>query len=300
MAATTLNAVLARMSDLAQQSTDRTCLTMLYGPSGVGKTSLAMWLAQELRVLKGDEGRIIMFDSAQGYVSLDDSEYLRANVDRIGFREYGDLVAVADAIRTKKARFKNARVIVIDEIDSISNDVLNRVVRDKHNTPDDEPTPEIEGSDHAPMAALMMTALNGFVKQGLHVILVAHDNKRMTDSREITEPSLSPKYKNRVMQLMHVVGLLTAQIKLDGTYKRQVQALPSSLVEAKTRAGSLKEKVKFDHDEFVSNLVAWVQGSSIAEDLNEVDSTNLADDVADEEQTPTDMVEDDDAPAYVE
>jgi hypothetical protein len=303
----TLDNVLGRMTDLSEEAVDHTFLGMLYGPSGTGKTTLSMWLAQNLI---SDTGRIAYVDSAQGYVSLENTPSLLENSTRLAFSEYGELVVLADAIKKKTKKggieFGKFEVVVIDELDSIVGDVLDVVVREKNGTLAGQATPEIEGKDYAPMGALIMQAIKNFQRLGVHVILVAHD-KEKKDHRAVTVkfPAINPKLKDMVMGLMHVVAYTSSEIKgnvANPTYARSIQAQPTALVEAKTRIGALQSPIKMDHEQFVDAVVSWISpGGSMAEDLSR-EEEQVADLEPDELPTdgiPVAELEADDEPAFV-
>jgi energy-coupling factor transporter ATP-binding protein EcfA2 len=296
--------LLARMADMEKQDIDRHMKALIYGPSGAGKSTLAMWLAQELR---SENGRIAYIDSAEGWVSLDNTPVLKSHTTRLPFTEYGELPALAEAIKRKVKGFAEIEVVVVDELDPIADDVLVQVVRERHGTPAGQQLPEIEGKDYRPMGDLIRIAINAFEKAGVHLILVAHDNKRKDHRNvEITEPGITPKLKKTIMGLMHVVGYAQAEIKGSQTapeYSRTVQSLPTSLVEAKTRVGALRTKVKMSHEEFISALSEWVSPTGeMAEDL----AAPEVDEDLQEDELPTDGIpvadnpaaDDDDAPVY--
>lgn len=301
--ATTVANLLSRMQDLDLQEVDRTFLGMLFGPYGSGKTTLAMWLAQNLI---SPTGKIALVDSADGWVSLDNAPSLKENVLRLPYVDYNDLPALADAIHRKVKGFENIEVVVIDELDSVADDTLTTVVRERHGTPKGERLPEIEGKDYRPMGDLISLAISKFQKAGVHLILVAHDKERI-DHRKVAikGPALSPQLKNKVAGLLHVIGYCTAEVK--GTvakpeYVMTVQAQPTGLVEAKTRIGSLRKDTKLSHEYFVEAVSSWVGSTQMAEDLvaDEPTYEDQPDEMPTEGLPVADVTDDaDDEPAYV-
>lgn len=299
--------LLERMADLSTQEVDKHLMAMLYGPYGCGKTTLAMWLAQSLRT---ETGRILYLDSAEGWVSLSDYPDMLDGVDRIQYSEYGELPALANAIRGRSQGFEDFEVVIIDEVDPIADDVLVTLVREKHRVGKDAQLPEIEGKDYRPMGDLMRTAIKAFQKAGVHLILVAHDTKRKDHRNvEITQPSITPKLKNSLAEILHVVGYCAAEIKgsqAQPEYVRTVQALPTKLVEAKTRISALRSQVQFSHEDFIDAVVQWVSPEgSMAEDMLN-DEVQIGYDDLPTDDLPTDGIpvsdnpgEDDDEPAYV-
>lgn len=300
---TSINNLLSRMSDLEHQSVERTLKELLYGPPGGGKTTLAIGQAQQIRT---DEGLIAYVDSAEGWVSLDNVPALKENVIRLPYQEKSDLFALAEGIKRKQGKLAKVEVVVIDELSSIADDILDSVVRERTSTPKGEALPEVEGKDYRPMGDTIRAALNEFAKAGVHIILIAHDNEKRDKQRTTYSPSLSPKLKQMVQGLMHVTGRVTAEI--GGTpakpvYSRYVQAAPSALIEAKTRIGRLRESTKITFADFTDIVTDWVLGEEIEEDLANDENHELVPDEIGVDGIPEnfegDPTLDDEGPAYV-
>jgi len=281
---------------------DKTFIGMIYGKVGAGKTTLTQWLAQ---VLAAGEP-ILYCDSADGWVSLQNTPDLMENTTRIAINEASELTVIANALKNRSKGFEDFRVLVIDELSSLAEEILEDVVRDRSGTAKDELLPEIEGKDYGPQGQIIMSIVRNLKKvDNLHIILVAHSREK-TDHRKVTTiyPQFPPLLGGNLQKLMHVTSYVTASVKErkgKTTYEREVQSQPTALILAKSRIGHMP--VTCDFETYVNVIADWVEG-----DLAEEGTPSEQDDAPTElaaDELPTDGIpvadtSEDDEPAYAD
>lgn len=257
----TIKQIMSRMQDMETEVISKTLLTLLYGSYGTGKTTLIAGIAQSLMRIYG--GRTLYLDSAEGFASLDNLPKLKKGVDRIQVKDPKDLAVIADAM--KSGKLKGYTVLLLDEVDSWFEIILHEYVRETTGTLPTEDLPEIEGKHYAAPTQAMLNVINKFKSvDGLHIIMVAHDQQRGKEPRIVTSPSLPPKLMKGINEKVHIVGLVEAAISKDG-YTRTVQVNPSKQVVAKTRIGGLPVKIDFkDLPRIISD---WVGSDRMEDDL---------------------------------
>ena len=286
----TLKQIMARMQDMENEVISKTLFALLYGSYGTGKTTLIAGIAQRLMRLFG--GGTLYLDSAEGFASLDNLPKLKKGIDRIPVKDPKDLMLIAESM--KSGKIKGYTVLLLDEVDSWFEVILHNYVREVTGTLPTEDLPEIEGKHYAAPTQAMLNIINTFkAVDGLHIVMVAHDQQRGKEPKIVTSPSLPPKLMKGINEKVHIVGLVEAAISKDG-YLRTVQVNPSKQVVAKTRIGGLPVKIDFkDLPGIVGN---WVGSAQMEEALTAPEpDPEPVDDEDVEIEEPDDLDEDDEA-----
>jgi hypothetical protein len=305
-----LDKLMARMTDLSLSTPVKDFMGMIYGIPGTSKTTTAMGLAQ---ALAGGE-KIVYVDTAQGWVALEQFPALMENAVRFQYDSYDDLPTLAGALALPEARqpelIRGARVVVLDEASGIADAVLDRVLRERLGTKDDDiPNVTPEWSDYFPQKELVRKAIIQLQEiEGLHVILVAHEKEKIDDRKvKIVSPDFPNKLLGELQKLMHVTARATSKTAMKAgelQYIRELQSQPTARIEAKSRIPALN--VISEQFDWVSIVADWVLSGTIAEtlaapeipndiheDIVPVDGTDVAPDTetADAGDEPT-IVED--------
>jgi hypothetical protein len=283
------------MTDLEHATPPSDFIGMIFGKPGVGKTSVAMGLAQKLR---GD-GDILYLDSSDGWITLKGKDWATRNVKYLSVTDTRELPPIANAVANRHPAFKNVRVVILDEYTSMVEDAMERYLREEHNVAPDQPLPELVGKDWSAIDLLTTAIINQFHKiPNLHIILVGHGKKQVKKEVEYWEPNLTPKIQSKVLGKMHLCGFVNARFSGSGEHIREIQCQPSALVVAKSRISGMPTKMALPA--FVDTVVEWVHSDEFATDVTDdepqvapEDDTQTEQSAAEEESSVEETEEED-------
>lgn len=278
--------IFQRISAMESQVASKDFISCLYGSYGVGKTLLGLAIAQQL---KGD-GKILFLDSSDGWVSAEDFPSLMEDVDRYRVDDYRELSVIGEAILNRKPGFEDYTVTNLDEISSWFTDMLHRYVREAEGVTDEMPLPEIEGKHYGPPTHALNEIVGKFHKtEGMHLILVSHEQSRGREGSEVIGPALPPRFLREINQKMHLVGRVESVIR-GGDYERVVQTQPSRRVVAKSRLSTLAPVTPYE--DVPDAVAAWVGTSQQDHDLSQKENPTI--------DLPDDFIPDETADEAVE
>lgn len=254
-----MDALLASMETLEDATAN--VKTMFYGESGVGKTVLAMQLAQRVTP---ENKEILFVDAAEGWVSLLNHPELTKRTKRMSFKRLDQLDLLLQAIEAPNTPFSNIGCIVADEISTIAKNDLDyvlavRAARDPSKDKDVATQPDMGAATER-----MRRTFGNMLSMRINVILVSHirEDKDERTGRMIIRPGMMPKLSTTIREKLHDVAHMIAEDKTqeDGTpdYVRRLQVLPTRSVVAKTRVKGLN--VHCTPEEYMSAVVEWMKG----------------------------------------
>lgn len=259
-----------RLRSIETEVVEREFVGLLYGDKGTGKTTTASALAQKL---KGD-GKILRLDSSDGWVSLDNIKPLKKDTDNLEYATVIDLAQIADAVLNRRPGFEDYTVVILDEVSTWYTEALHSFVREKTNTPENEPLPVFGWDMYGPVQAALGEVIRRFQKtKGLHLIMVAHEQERALKGDQQAKrmvPSMGTKLGDTLGQIAHVVARFESRQKGD-TYSREVQSWPTRLVDAKSRIKGVK--LKMEQIAWVNAVAKWVSEGRMEEETEVPDTS---------------------------
>ena len=281
---------------------------MLYGPSGTGKTVLALRLMQA--ILEGrPKNRIVYVDTSEGWTSIRNHPGLAENVLFVPFKGYDYLETVLFAINANAGKFANVGGIILDEATKMSHRDLERVF--VHRSETAKTKPEAPEWPDFYRALTRMKMLLTFIYENapdVNLIMVGHEkDKKNKDTGAVvfTYPSFNPQVAEEVKGDLQLLGRVTAKQtgrQGDAQYAREIQVHPTTLIDAKTRVSGLP--VKTDAETLIAKTVEWLQrGAPDERDVRNVmleQATHQPVNAADIEARLDELDTDDDAPVFVE
>lgn len=265
-----LTNALARIANSAALATEKskTARLMLYGPSGVGKSTIAAMILRTL--INKDDGLIIQIDTSEGWVSWQNHEGLSDGILVIPFTTFEDLQHIADGIKQKIAPFDRVKGVILDEGSKMAEIDVIRVLKARregaYGTKFQASAGAItEGPDYQiALERFRSIWFNLMDNRDIHVVCLAHQQDKKDRQGNIVSvfPAFSPKIAQASKELLHlsahIVGTVTADLSRPGepVYKRVAQVHPSIMVDAKCRMDIRETSI--DADELPYRIKAWL------------------------------------------
>lgn len=262
MAKPTPAELMQALLDSMQDLTDATAnvKTMIYGESGVGKTVLAMDLAQHVTP---DGKRILFLDTYEGWVSLLNHPNLKRRSARMKYQGLSQIDLLIQAMQADTP-FADIGTIVVDEVSSIAKKDLDNVLATRAAK---DPSKDRDVATQPDMGAnteRMRRTFGDLLAMDINVILVSHireDADARTGVKTI-RPGMMPKMSVTIREQLHdVVYMIADEVRDDEgqvTYLRSLQVLPTRSVVAKTRVGGLELHVSPAN--YITAVGEWMRG----------------------------------------
>ncbi len=263
--AKSLAAVLKNVKALSESAEDKNLFAMIYSEFGMGKTTTAMGIAQQLR---GDK-HILFCDSSDGWTSLEEFPVLMEGADRLQVKDPADLAVIAEGFKKGQLQ-KTYSVVVIDEASSIFYQIIEDYSRELFGLSEDDMLKPIEGRDYAPPTSAFISILKKIHEaDDVHLIITAHSRDVTEDGRKEMRPSFSPTAYREVMRRVQVCAALSVKTKpVPGTKnrvtERTLQLRPTANVAAKTRIPGSPTTVEVG--EFLGLVSEWLDSGSFGEE----------------------------------
>jgi hypothetical protein len=240
-----LDALLETITPL--QETETYVKVLLYGEAGVGKTVLACNFGE----------KVILVDSAEGWVSLINHPEVEKKVQRIQYQGLSQLDAICDAIIEGHLV---CDTLVLDEASGIAVLDLDTVLKARSDK-DASKDPNIPTQpDFFSNTERIRRAMSRILRLPCNVVLVSHQREDRDErtGRTFIRPAFTPKTRQSIVQLCHLVGHLTANELTDEdgtTYVRKLQVQPTAVITAKSRIGGLPTVI--DNPDFNTMFASW-------------------------------------------
>jgi len=240
-----LNSLLDSMAPMEENSP--MARVMLYGNSGVGKTVLALRVAQEL-INPGE--KILYIDFREGFTTVAVNSMwtsLRKNVVRMRYTGLAQMTSLAMAMEAKVPAVADFKVLILDESSSmadreVSHVCQNRAKKDATKDPDEPKLP-----DMGVASTRYRNMVDSLESLPIHIIHVAHERVDKDDrSVTVTGPAFMPGLSGKLRENQQIVARVTAT-ETDGGTIRSCTVQPTMRVVAKTRIHGLPSEVTFDH-----------------------------------------------------
>ena len=231
---------------------------MLYGPSGGGKTVLAVDIAQ---AITPPDKIILYLDSMEHWVSLQNHPELKKRVRRLKYQGLSQIEEIQSAIKDGFDFFADVGTIVLDELDSMQTEDLDLVAmssQEKDHGPDDVTWPDFNKN-----TTRVRRKIRALLKEDVNVICVAHDGEGK-DRRGIVvqRPDFTPKLAKVILEFVHLCGYMTADViktsDNKNEYKRTVQVHPTGNLITKSRIGGLPYLV--EPEQLKTAILEWMAG----------------------------------------
>lgn len=231
---------------------------MLYGPSGGGKTVLAVDIAQ---AITPPDKIILYLDSMEHWVSLQNHPELKKRVRRLKYQGLSQIEEIQSAIKDGFDFFADVGTIVLDELDSMQTEDLDLVAmssQEKDHGPDDVTWPDFNKN-----TTRVRRKIRALLKEDVNVICVAHDGEGK-DRRGIVvqRPDFTPKLAKVILEFVHLCGYMTADViktsDNKNEYKRTVQVHPTGNLITKSRIGGLPYLV--EPEQLKAAILEWMAG----------------------------------------
>lgn len=224
---------------------------MLYGESGVGKTVLAMQIAQ---AITPPDKEILFIDHRTGFSVIKQNPRWRDSLGkrtrRMQYKGLSQLSQVALSVRSDRPEFQRFGCLILDEVTAMSESDAEIVLKKAVEKDTDKDPDLLEWPQYNAEKARFSRIVNILTSVPIHVILVGHEREDKRNGISVVDVGFIPSLAAPVKRDLALNARITAQLDRSSdptnpnpAYIRTAQVQPTTTVSAKTRIEGLPVKI---------------------------------------------------------